>query len=131
VNEGLKLAKSDLLNDLKSDVQKLNTYLNQVQQLNRQIFETENIGNNAADLLDKRDQLLDELNKLVNCNITFDDKKAAIVSVGGVFAADRTTVVQFSISEINGRLSLVSDNGGAVVNLNSGEIAAISDVYSK
>jgi flagellar hook-associated protein 1 FlgK len=130
ISEGLDTAKSDIITDVKSKVESVNTYVKQVQSLNQQIFEVEQVGGSANDLMDQRDTALDELSKLVNVTISYDSQNSANVSIGGVFAADRSTSVEFSLTSDSNSLTMVSE-GGATVNLTSGEIAASVEVYSE
>jgi flagellar hook-associated protein 1 FlgK len=130
ISEGLDTAKGDILTDLKTKVETVNTYVKQVQSLNQQIFSTEKIGGSASDLLDQRDKVLDQLSNLVNVTISYDSDNSANISIGGVFAADRQNAVKFSLDANGDSLSLVSE-GGAIVNLSGGEIGASAEVYSK
>ncbi|MFO7445046.1 MAG: flagellar hook-associated protein FlgK [Ignavibacteriaceae bacterium] len=130
VVEGLDIIRSDILKDAKSKVDSVNNYIRQVQSLNKQIFESEKIGNSAGDLLDRRDTILDELSKLVNLTISYDKDNTASVSIGGVFAADRSNFVEFTLEENGGKLSIESV-GGAKVNISGGEMFALTETYSK
>jgi len=130
ITEGLDTAKGDILTDLKTKVESVNNYVQQIQSLNQQIFATEKVGGSASDLMDQRDTALDELSKLVNVTVSYDSDNSANISIGGVFAADRQNAVEFSLDANSDSLTLVSE-GGAIVNLSSGEIGASVDVYSK
>lgn len=65
---------SDLDNDLKDSiglkVNEANSTLTQIRELNRQIKVIETLGDNANDLRDKRDLLVDNLSKLVDVRVT-------------------------------------------------------------
>lgn len=65
---------TDLDNDLKDSigikVNEVNSTLNQVQELNHQIKVIENLGDNANDLRDRRDKLVDDLSKIVDVRVT-------------------------------------------------------------
>lgn len=66
-----------------SVVQSINTYANQIAELNQSIVSTNALnGQPANDLLDKRDQLVSELNKLVKVNVTAGDSGSYNVFIG-------------------------------------------------
>jgi flagellar hook-associated protein 1 len=131
IYSGLDILRADLLNQAKDKVQFLNSALDEIQQLNAQIFETSTIWLQANDLMDKRDQKLDELSKLVNVNISFDEKNSAIVTVGGIFAADQLNVTHFKLADINGRLELVTEDGNIRASNPGGELSAAMTAYSR
>ncbi|OCT13149.1 flagellar hook-associated protein FlgK [Paenibacillus pectinilyticus] len=62
--------KNDLTDNISVEVGSVNTMLTQVANLNREIFRTEGLGNNANDLRDQRDLLVDNISKIVNVSAT-------------------------------------------------------------
>jgi len=130
VYEGLDAIKGDLFNSAKAKVNDLNNLLKQVQSLNTQICETSALGHPANDLLDRRDAVIDELSKLANISVSYDTTNAATISVGGTFGADRSNVVEFKLTEVNGQMVVATKDGNIPANINSGELFAITDTYS-
>ena len=130
VSDGLQNIQQSILNQTKQKVTDLNSQLEQLQTLNKQIFNAQINSSNANDLMDKRDKILDSLSNLANVNISYDSSNNAIVSIGGVFAADQTTHATFTAKEVNGKLSLTTSDGSTKVNLSGGELYALTDVFS-
>lgn len=130
IYENLDLIKTDIMNEMKTKVDTLNNYLEQVQSLNAQIFSFKTSGGNANDLMDQRDQVIDQLSKMANITVSTDSNNSVTVSVGGVFAVDQANVTKFKISEDPGGLSLVSEKGETTALLTGGDLYALSDVYS-
>jgi flagellar hook-associated protein 1 FlgK len=60
----------NLTDNINVKVNESNTLLGQVASLNNQIFKVEGLGNDANDLRDQRDLLIDNLSKIVNINVT-------------------------------------------------------------
>lgn len=64
----------DLSNDLTENitvrVREINSALSQIASLNNEIFRVEGLGNDANDLRDQRDLLVDQLSGLVNISVT-------------------------------------------------------------
>lgn len=60
---------SDLNDNITVKVTQVNTTLKQIAGLNNEIFRVEGLGNNANDLRDQRDLLVDELSKVINVSV--------------------------------------------------------------
>lgn len=115
IERGIALAESfnhldRMLTDLQSDltqaialeVQEIDNMSAQIADLNRQIVVLESAGNEANDLRDKRDLLIDELSRLVDVTVTEDPTGYVTVSVGGQDIVDNTTVTSLDQSWVNG-----------------------------
>lgn len=131
IYEGVTDIKSSLMDDAKNIVSNVNNYLKEIQSLNNQIFEVSLKNQQPNDLLDQRDVAIDKLSKLVNINVTTDSSNSSIVSIGGVFAVDKTVAKEFQLTEENGKLSVTSGVDGFPLNLTGGELFAVTDIYSK
>jgi flagellar hook-associated protein 1 FlgK len=130
LNESFDIIKSDIVAEFKSTITQINDYVDQIKNLNSKIFESSGSGISPNDFLDERDRLINELSKLTNINVTYDDKNIATISIGGVFAADGTSSVEFEAFEKNGELLLRSKNSMNLAALTGGEMYALKDVYS-
>ncbi|MDP4172807.1 MAG: flagellar hook-associated protein FlgK [Bacteroidota bacterium] len=130
VYEGLTQTKMDLRTDLNDNLTELNNGLKNIQSLNRQIFEARSADQSVNDLLDSRDKAIDDLSKLANLSIGFDDKGNANISIGGAFAVDGSNYSEFKSDVQNGQLQITTSDGSAKVTLNSGELYAITDLYT-
>lgn len=130
VYQGLDEIKGSLLEDAKSKVQTLNNLLKQVQTLNTQISASSIAGAENNDLLDQRDAVIDQLSQMTNISVSYNSSNAAIISVGGVFAADQNVSVEFKISSSNNNLTLTTSDGSSVANVQGGELYAELNSYS-
>ncbi|MDD9271798.1 flagellar hook-associated protein FlgK [Paenibacillus sp. GCM10023248] len=65
----LKDLGSDLKDNMTVKVTQVNTTLKQISELNTEIFRIEGLGNNANDLRDQRDLLVDQLSKVINVSV--------------------------------------------------------------
>lgn len=70
VSKQLSDLSSDLTNNINVKVTEVATTVEQLASLNREIFRVEGLGNNANDLRDQRDLLVDDLSKVVNISVT-------------------------------------------------------------
>jgi flagellar hook-associated protein 1 len=98
IHDDLDQIRETTVNDFSTLTSTLNTNLKDIELLNKQIYESKVMGSSSADLEDKRDTLIDEISKIVNTTVTYDEGGSAIISVGGILAADRFYHTQFSAS---------------------------------
>lgn len=128
--EGLSTIKKDLKSEADSIIKSVNNLTQEIQVLNKQIYENTVVGNSANDLLDQRDAAIRELSGLVNVTVSYDKDNVANISIGGVFAVDRVQKVDFQLKEENGKLFMLTEDGNAKAAVNSGELFAVTDSYS-
>lgn len=130
INDDFTTIKSNIYNEFGDKIRDVNNHLQEIQSINRQIAEVGAIGNNANDLLDVRDKLINELSNLVNITVHYDSDNTASISIGGVFAVNSASSTEFEMNHTDGNLSMVSKTGGNVVALNSGELGALTNIFS-
>ncbi len=130
VNQGLNTIQTSLKTQISSDVNSINSDLQQIQTLNAQIYNLQNAGQSPNDLLDTRDKVINDLSKMVNINVNYDSQNSANISIGGVFAADKVTAVQFQASTQNGKLVVTTKDGAVGLNLTGGQLYADANVYN-
>lgn len=111
------------LNDLNTDLNdnisvkatQVNSTLKQIAALNVEIFRVEGLGNDANDLRDQRDVLLDDLSKIVNITVN-EDPTGYTVQMGNAVLVTGQTANEFNLDTID--TTYPSD-------LNSGELYAL------
>ncbi|MHB1687347.1 MAG: flagellar hook-associated protein FlgK [Ignavibacteriaceae bacterium] len=130
INDGLNSVKSDLVSEANGQVTQLNSDIKQVQNLNSQIFQAQTAGQQPNDLMDQRDKVLNDLSNIANVNISYDSGNSAIISIGGVFVADRSNYTQLQLSNTNGKLNLTTTDGSSTASLNGGTLFALTDMYN-
>lgn len=77
--------------DIALATQQVNQYSTELASLNMQISRSELGGENANDLRDKRDYLIDQLSQLVNINVAEQDNGTATVYIGSLAIVDGTS----------------------------------------
>lgn len=70
LSKSLTAIQQDLKNEVEMNIKKINSLLNQINNVNKQIGEIEPHGYIPNDLYDERDRLLDQLSSLVNIKVT-------------------------------------------------------------
>lgn len=98
---------SDINFRISVQVNNINSIANQIAQLNLQIQQAQIGGASAADLLDKRDLLLDELSNLVQFEAYEDENKQFTINVGGALLVKGTeaATMVFDSSVSNGKIT--------------------------
>jgi flagellar hook-associated protein 1 FlgK len=93
--------QEDLTRSIDINLGRSNTLINQVAQLNEEIVRIEGLGDNANDLRDQRDLLVDELSKLVNVSVQQQNNGTYTVNVGGVTVVDGITATNLELSNLD------------------------------
>lgn len=130
VYNGIAETKLDVRADAKYTTDRINTIVEQLHIVNKQIYEASVVGSSANDLIDTRDSMLAELSQYANINVHIDENEVANVSVGGVFAADGLHFKQFKIEQNGDRLSFVTDGDEVSATLNGGSLNGLLDLYN-
>ena len=82
VNGRLEEIRDGVNTQITSNVSAINSYAAQIADLNEKITGFSNTGNQPNDLLDKRDQLIAELNKQVKASVVKGDGNSLTVTIG-------------------------------------------------
>jgi flagellar hook-associated protein 1 FlgK len=130
INDGIASVKTDTVTELNGKLSTLNTDLQKIQNLNAQITASQATGQTPNDLMDTRDSLIDDISNLANVNVTYDSTGAAVLTIGGVLAVDKTSYNQFTASQADGKLTIKTASGSVPSSLSSGEIVALTDAYN-
>jgi len=129
--DGLSDVQATLKNDANTTVAQINSGLKELSGYNSKIYESVTRGLNANGLKDQRDELITKLSGKVNLSVHVDETGSANVSIGGVQGADQYGYNQFEMKIIDGKLRMVSTaDSNTVAVVNSGELFAITDLYS-
>ncbi len=131
INDGLDTIKSNIVSETKDKLKSINNYIKQIQSLNAQILKSKSSGVNPNDLFDRRDKVIDDLSNLVNINVSYDSSNSAIITIGGVFVADKASFIQFDATVENGKLKIAPPDGSSSPNINGGQLFALIDIFNQ
>ncbi|NLM68829.1 MAG: flagellar hook-associated protein FlgK [Firmicutes bacterium] len=123
----------DNMNGLVSiKVNEINSYAERIAELNRQIVKVNAAGYQPNDLMDQRDQLLQELSELTNIEVVADEYGAVSVSISGATLVQRTEVFKLKVVSSNepiipqyDRVEVVWEGANSKAEFNRGELAGI------
>ncbi|MFD2615553.1 flagellar hook-associated protein FlgK [Paenibacillus gansuensis] len=112
---------SDLQNDLSDNIQikadQVNSITSSIANLNLQIRKVEALGDDANDLRDQRDNLTDELSKIVNIRSREVVPDGYLIEMGGTTLVDRDTSQQVTQESL--------EEAYVAGDLNSGEVTGM------
>ncbi|MBI9073188.1 MAG: flagellar hook-associated protein FlgK [Melioribacteraceae bacterium] len=131
IYDGYEVIKTDVKKEAEQTVSEMNNHIMNIYNLNREIYKATAVNRNANDLLDERAATLEELSKLANISVTYDDNNVANVSIGGSFAVDRVHAEKYLLAEEDGKLKIKPHEESGAIMVNSGKISALNDIFSK
>jgi flagellar hook-associated protein 1 FlgK len=121
----LKDLSSDLTDNIDVKVTEVNSLLQQIRNLNEEIFRIEGLGNDANDLRDQRDVLMDDLSKVINVTVQ-EEADGYTVRMGNVVLVQGRTAVDFTLDTVDANYA--EDGTG---NLNNGELFGLKYANDK
>lgn len=124
----LKNQINNVNNELAKNVDKINSYTQQIAELNQKIARLQNVsgGHEPNDLLDQRDQLVSELNEIIGVNVTEQNGQYNLSLMNGLNLVQGSNVSLLSVQPSSADPSLFSiiytHNSGATQELTSQNI---------
>jgi flagellar hook-associated protein 1 FlgK len=93
--------QSDLTQNIDINLGKANSLIGQITKLNEEIVRIEGLGDNANDLRDQRDVMVDDLSKLVNVNVQELSNGTYTINVGSVTVVSGITSTSLELSHLD------------------------------
>ncbi len=128
---GIQKKRIDIKAEAENITDHVNTIIEQLHLVNKQIYDGSVVKNNVNDLLDTRDAMLDELSQYVDINVSIDKNNVASVAIGGAFAVDGSHFNQFSLEQDGDRIKLMVENSENEVRVNGGSLNAVTELYNE
>ena len=121
-SDGLQTVLDGAHDSADSSVSLLNTYVTQLQDINKSLQRSEEGTANRAQLLDNRDAVLQKITGTLNVSISFGAHEEATVSYNGTVIASPTVAGTFSLAQnADGTLALSLD-GSTVADPTNGSL---------
>jgi len=125
----LKEMQEDLNSSIAIKVSAINSMTQEICNLNQQILAINVAGQQANDLLDQRDLLLDQLSGMVDINTHTDDYGMVTVQLGGRNLVQGTQYTPLTtVTDANGMNMVVWQDTGIKTVISSGELGALLDL---
>ncbi len=117
--------------DIRSQVERINSILSDVGKLNKEIVKVEAMGDNPNDLLDERDRLVKELSSMLNITVDGRDPDEFTIHTGGLHLL-QGSVAHYLDTEANtqngGYSDVVWRHNGEQLNPESGSLGSLLEL---
>ena len=132
LGERLQNLRDDLRGSLEADVAEVNRLTVQISDLNQEIRDLSVIGNNPNDLMDRRDQLINQLSQHLDLRVRHIPADGSVmIDAGGILLVGRDYAEQLSVgSQPDGALTLLAANKTGI-NATGGGIGALLDLHER
>ena len=129
--DDLNEVQATLQKDVYTKVDMMNSYLQQISSYNQQIYQAKSQGLQTNELQDERDAVINTLSQFANISVQNGPSGTSIVNVGGIQGADLNGYNEFAVNIVDGKIQICSKGDqSSVALINSGELSAITDLFS-
>ncbi len=125
IYNGLSQLKGDLKAEISANVDKVNSLAREIADFNEKIIAATNSKMSANDLMDSRDQKIDELSTVVNIRATQDSKGGINISVGGVSIVNQTDTIPLELKDNATSLSVQTESSGNPTQITGGSLGGL------
>src|SRR5690625_4388500 len=126
LSKSLNAIRTDLKNQIDVTVDRANSLLGQINQINEQVKKVEPHGYLPNDLYDERDRLIDELSQIMNIEVTYSESSNSSLDIGQGIAS--IEMVSAEGKSLQPPVFLIERNGDGEPIVNKLELTGASDV---
>lgn len=130
VYSGMSQLRSDLKEEVVTNVQRINTLASEIADFNEKIVTMTNANMSANDLMDTRDLKIDELSALANIRTLQDTKGSINISIGGVSIVSQTDTLALAVKDSGTSLAVVGADSGNPALISNGELGGLLTQYN-
>jgi len=98
IYSGMDTIRTDLKADASDAVKEINKIVENLAEVNQQIYNASTTGKTVNALMDSNDEYLKELGKFANINVHLNSDNTVTASMGGVNIIDRTNAQKLSVT---------------------------------
>ena len=130
LSEGLTSTKANIINDVDSKIEKINTLLKTAAGVDAAIVTAISQGVVPNDLKDQRDKYLSDLSSLVNIRTSEGENGSLSVAIGGTSVISNGNFQQLKSTTASGSMVITTMNSATAVNITGGEIGGLMKLYN-
>lgn len=123
LTDGLGDLSRTVVQSAKESIDNINHLAQQVANLNQAIGQAQAAGEAPNELIDQRDQILQNLTKIAGATVSGRDGGALVVSIGGMAVVQGEHASTLSLAPGNG-INIVDGDTGTAIQLTGGELRA-------
>lgn len=131
LHQQMREFKGSINNDVNSTVDEINSIMNRIADMNKEIVHIKGSGQQPNDLMDRRDKLFDELNEKIDVQGNLDSRGNLNISQGGVRIVSSDQVNELEMRddpENNNEDSIHYSNIGKEIQVERGELKGLLQV---
>ena len=130
LSQNLTQLRQSLKSDISSKVESINSLSSEISDLDVKIASARVTSGSPNDLLDQRDQKIEELSKLANVTSSPQADGSVIVSLGGMVIASSAGGVTLGTQEAGNQIQVITTNDNIALNVSSGELGGVLKQYN-
>ncbi len=130
LSEGLSTAKTNIVTELNSKVEKINSLLQSITELDTTITAATGEGIQPNDVIDQRDRHISELSSLINIRVSEDDNGSISIAIGGTTVISNGNFKQLKSEIAANSISLTTLTSNSPVTVSGGEMAGLMKMYN-
>lgn len=131
LHQQMREFKGSINGDVNSTVDEINSIMNRIADMNKEIVHIKGSGQQPNDLMDRRDKLFDELNEKIDVQGNLDSRGNLNISQGGVRIVSSDQVNELEVRddpENNNEDSIHYSNIGKEIQVERGELKGLLQV---
>lgn len=126
----LQNLSGSVVRDIQMTLDRINTLSQQIADINNKIVQTNGSKFSNITLMDKRDQLIDDLSKLIHVNATDGKSGVTNVSVGSMSLVDGVTAAHLQLDQSKAQLAVKFKNGEDIQEV-GGQIGGLLNIKNQ
>jgi flagellar hook-associated protein 1 FlgK len=130
LHDNLAELDQSLQEDVQTKISTINQLASQISDLDTRITSATANGGAPNDLMDQRNQKIEDLSKLVNVTVASDNSGSVMVSVNGMVIASRAGGVQLKAVQSGNQLMIQTVKDNVPVNITGGELGGTLKQYN-
>lgn len=122
LHDEITTLRTSMTEDVNAKVTQINQLSSEISDLDGQITSARATGGSPSDLLDQRDQKIEELSSIANISVSENQQGSVMVSIGGVVIASRSGPQNLRVQQSPAGLQVVTEKEGVQVALAGGTL---------
>lgn len=129
LNNQLQDAKSQVSQQIGTDVNQINTLAATIASINKQIMANAGTSRNSSDLQDQMNNAVSQLSNLVNVKIVTDSNGVMNVTAGGAVLVAAGNAFKFKMTQTSNGITVGRSDSSVAATVSSGELAGLINSF--
>jgi len=130
ITDGLDSLKGDVMKQLNSTVDKINSLVSEIADLDKSVVTAAAQGAAPNDIMDKRDNFIAELSTLADIKTAQDSRGGVTISIAGTTVVSGGEPVGLKVQINSGVVEITTKNTTLPINITKGELGGLMAIYN-